>query len=64
MKSDSASILLNLIIEKSVSGLSPKNQLLMDELIASAPNPAQVAIELQQFETALGGTGFCKFAGQ
>lgn len=53
MKSDSASILLNLIIEKSVSGLSPKNQLLMDELIASAPNPAQVAIELQQFETAL-----------
>jgi len=58
MKPDSASILLNLIIEKSVSGLSSKNQLLMDELIASAPDPAQVAIELQQFETALAALDF------
>lgn len=58
MKPDSASILLNLIIEKSVSGLSPKNRLLMDELIASAPDPAQVAIELQQFETALAALDF------
>lgn len=58
MKSDSASILLNLIIEKSVSGLSPKNQLIMEELIASTPDPAEAAIELQQFEMAVAALDF------
>ena len=58
MKPDSASILLNLIIEKSVSGLPRKNQLLMDELIARAPDPAQAAIELQQFEIAVAALDF------
>lgn len=58
MKSDSASILLNLIVERSVNGLSPKNQLLLDELIASAPDPAQVTRELRQCESAVATQDF------
>ena len=53
MKSDSASILLDLIIKKSVSGLSQHDQLVIDELLASAPHPGKAASELQQFETTI-----------
>ncbi len=58
MKSDSASILLNLIIEKSVNGLSAKDQSVLEELIASAPDPAQAARNLRQCEAALADKDF------
>jgi len=48
MKSDSASILQTLIIEKSINGLSPKDQLLLDELIASGRDDHEMPNALRQ----------------
>ncbi len=62
MKSDSASILLNLTIERSVNGLSVDDQMLMDELIAAAIDPARVASDLRQSEVVLTARDFTNFS--
>ncbi len=62
MKSDSTSILLDLIIKKSVSGLSREDQQLMDELIAASPDPAGADRTVQQFEITVAALDYASLS--
>ena len=61
MRTDSASFLLNLIIEKTIGELAPKQQRLIDQLVASAPDPAKAARELKRVEVAAAALDFENF---